>query len=274
MIGRHHFFESRSLSMTLSTAEVGDQRLQAPVFVLQRLEPLGSGTVMPPNFCFQRWYVGWLMPWAPTDLLGLAPASPSRTTLGESGFCELLFASCPPSKLAEDSQIVWTTFRGLGPSSGNSGTSSRSSSSFSPFPSPRRKRLMLWLLDYRLSTAVWVGVIALVGLAAQTGIVMIVYIDNAYERRKAAGKVREPERHHLGPHGRNRTACASQAHDGLDHALGLVPLLWATGSGAVCDEAHRRTHGRRSHHVGLSHARDHPGDLYLLAARQQLCMSG
>ena len=45
---------------------------------------------------------------------------------------------------------------------------------------------LLWLLDYRLSTAVWVGIIALVGLAAQTGIVMIVYIDNAYERRRKA----------------------------------------------------------------------------------------
>jgi Cu(I)/Ag(I) efflux system membrane protein CusA/SilA len=41
----------------------------------------------------------------------------------------------------------------------------------------------LHLLDYHLSTAVWVGVIALVGLAAQTGVVMIVYIDHAYERR-------------------------------------------------------------------------------------------
>ena len=50
---------------------------------------------------------------------------------------------------------------------------------------------LLWLLDYRLSTAVWVGIIALVGLAAQTGIVMIVYIDHAYERRKRAGKIRD-----------------------------------------------------------------------------------
>jgi Cu(I)/Ag(I) efflux system membrane protein CusA/SilA len=39
----------------------------------------------------------------------------------------------------------------------------------------------LYLLDFHLSTAVWVGVIALVGLAAQTGVVMIVYIDQAYE---------------------------------------------------------------------------------------------
>src|SRR5690606_22703797 len=38
---------------------------------------------------------------------------------------------------------------------------------------------LMYALDYRLSTAVWVGIIALVGLAAQTGIVMIVYIDNA-----------------------------------------------------------------------------------------------
>src|SRR4030095_6963292 len=49
----------------------------------------------------------------------------------------------------------------------------------------------LYLLDYRLSTAVWVGIIALVGLAAETGIVMIVYLDAAYERRLKAGKIRD-----------------------------------------------------------------------------------
>jgi Cu(I)/Ag(I) efflux system membrane protein CusA/SilA len=46
----------------------------------------------------------------------------------------------------------------------------------------------LYLLDYRLSTAVWVGVIALVGLAAQTGVVMIVYIDHAYEAPSQRGQ--------------------------------------------------------------------------------------
>src|SRR5205085_9260775 len=50
---------------------------------------------------------------------------------------------------------------------------------------------LMWLLDYRLSTAVWVGIIALVGLAAQTGIVMIVYIDNGFRERKAAGLIRD-----------------------------------------------------------------------------------
>ena len=72
---------------------------------------------------------------------------------------------------------------------------------------------LLWLLDYRLSTAVWVGIIALVGLAAQTGIVMIVYIDHAYERRKAAGQDPRPRRHHLGAHGGHGPARAAEADD-------------------------------------------------------------
>src|SRR2546425_12048360 len=90
----------------------------------------------------------------------------------------------------------------------------------------------LWLLDYRLSTAVWVGVIALVGLAAQTGIVMIVYIDNAYQRRKSAGRIRDLSdiiRAHMeGTVQRVRPKLMTVA------AMlgGLVPLLWATGSGA------------------------------------------
>jgi Cu(I)/Ag(I) efflux system membrane protein CusA/SilA len=91
---------------------------------------------------------------------------------------------------------------------------------------------LLWLLDYRISTAVWVGIIALVGLAAQTGIVMIVYIDQAFERRKRAGKIRDLNdiiwAHMEGTVMRIRpkmmTVCTM--------LLGLIPLLWASGSGA------------------------------------------
>jgi copper/silver efflux system protein len=91
---------------------------------------------------------------------------------------------------------------------------------------------MLWLLDYRLSTAVWVGLIALVGLAAQTGIVMIVYIDNAYQRRKSAGRIRDLSdiiRAHMeGTVQRVRPKLMT-----VTAMLGgLLPLLWATGSGA------------------------------------------
>lgn len=45
----------------------------------------------------------------------------------------------------------------------------------------------LYFLHYNLSVAVWVGIIALVGVAAETGVVMIVYLDEAYERRRREG---------------------------------------------------------------------------------------
>jgi hypothetical protein len=91
---------------------------------------------------------------------------------------------------------------------------------------------LLWLLDYRLSTAVWVGVIALVGLAAQTGIVMVVYIDHAFERRKRAGKIRDLNdiiwAHMEGTVLRVRPKLMTVS----TMLMGLVPLLLAEGSGA------------------------------------------
>lgn len=91
---------------------------------------------------------------------------------------------------------------------------------------------LLYLLDYRLSTAVWVGIIALVGLAAQTGIVMIVYIDHAFQRRKAAGLIRNLDdiiaAHMEGTVQRVRPKLMTVS----TMLIGLVPLLWATSSGA------------------------------------------
>jgi Cu(I)/Ag(I) efflux system membrane protein CusA/SilA len=91
---------------------------------------------------------------------------------------------------------------------------------------------LMWALDYHLSTAVWIGIIALVGLAAQTGIVMIVYIDNAFERRRAAGKIRDLSdiiwAHMEGTVQRVRPKLMTVA----TMLAGLIPLLWATGSGA------------------------------------------
>lgn len=90
----------------------------------------------------------------------------------------------------------------------------------------------LYLLDYRVSTAVWVGVIALVGLAAQTGVVMIVYIDHAYERRLNAGQIRSRDdivaAHAEGTIQRVRPKLMTVG----TMLFGLVPLLWAEGSGA------------------------------------------
>jgi Cu(I)/Ag(I) efflux system membrane protein CusA/SilA len=90
----------------------------------------------------------------------------------------------------------------------------------------------LWLLGFHMSTAVWVGVIALVGLAAQTGVVMIVYIDHAYERRLQAGQIRTREdiiaAHSEGTIARVRPKLMTVG----TMLIGLMPLLWAEGSGA------------------------------------------
>src|SRR5262249_9570951 len=52
---------------------------------------------------------------------------------------------------------------------------------------------LLWFLGYNLSLAVWVGVIALAGLDAETGIVMLLYLDDSYERFKALGRMKSKE---------------------------------------------------------------------------------
>jgi Cu(I)/Ag(I) efflux system membrane protein CusA/SilA len=91
---------------------------------------------------------------------------------------------------------------------------------------------LLWLLDYHLSTAVWVGVIALVGLAAQTGIVMIVYLEETFHTYKDAGRMRT--QHDLfeaityGAVQRVRPKLMTVS----TMLLGLLPLLWAHGAGA------------------------------------------
>jgi Cu(I)/Ag(I) efflux system membrane protein CusA/SilA len=91
---------------------------------------------------------------------------------------------------------------------------------------------LLALLHYNLSTAVWVGIIALVGLAAQTGVVMVVYCDSAYLKRKREGRIRDlddiVEATLEGSVQRVRPKLMTVA----TMMIGLVPLLWSQGSGA------------------------------------------
>jgi len=77
-----------------------------------------------------------------------------------------------------------------------------------------------------------VGIIALLGLATQTGVVMVVYIDAAYARRKRAGKIRDLSdiiwAHLEGTVQRVRPKLMTVS----TMLAGLVPLLWADGAGA------------------------------------------
>jgi Cu(I)/Ag(I) efflux system membrane protein CusA/SilA len=91
---------------------------------------------------------------------------------------------------------------------------------------------LMYFLGYNYSTATLVGIIALVGLATQTGIVMILYLDHAYERRKAAGKIHDLNdiiwAHMEGTVMRVRPKLMTVG----TMMIGLVPLLWADGTGA------------------------------------------
>jgi Cu(I)/Ag(I) efflux system membrane protein CusA/SilA len=48
---------------------------------------------------------------------------------------------------------------------------------------------LLYLLGYNMSVAVWVGLIALAGLDAETGVVMLLYLDHAWDKFRAAGRM-------------------------------------------------------------------------------------
>jgi Cu(I)/Ag(I) efflux system membrane protein CusA/SilA len=91
---------------------------------------------------------------------------------------------------------------------------------------------LMYFLGYNYSTATLVGIIALVGLATQTGIVMILYLDHAYERRKAAGKIHDLNdiiwAHMEGTVMRVRPKLMTVG----TMMIGLVPLLWADGAGS------------------------------------------
>ncbi|MBN1504519.1 MAG: efflux RND transporter permease subunit [Candidatus Eisenbacteria bacterium] len=91
---------------------------------------------------------------------------------------------------------------------------------------------LMYFLGYNYSTATLVGIIALVGLATQTGIVMILYLDHAYMRRKKAGKVRDLNdiiwAHMEGTVMRVRPKLMTVGTT----MMGLLPLLWAQGVGA------------------------------------------
>jgi Cu(I)/Ag(I) efflux system membrane protein CusA/SilA len=91
---------------------------------------------------------------------------------------------------------------------------------------------LMWALDYRLSTAVWVGIIALVGLAAQTGIVMIVYMDHAYHARLARGAIESFDDILAATMEGTVQRVRPKLMTVSTMLIGLVPLLWATGSGA------------------------------------------
>ena len=86
---------------------------------------------------------------------------------------------------------------------------------------------LLWLLGYHMSVAVWVGLLALAGLDAETGVIMLLYLDHAWEKFHAEGRMKSTAdlraAIHEGAVQRLRpkimTACAI--------LFGLLPIMWS-----------------------------------------------
>ena len=91
---------------------------------------------------------------------------------------------------------------------------------------------LLWLLNYNFSVAVWVGFIALFGTAVQTGVVMVIYLKDAVERRRERDG------------GLTRDSLMEAVTEGALLRLrpkvmtvstvvaGLLPIMWSTSAGA------------------------------------------
>ncbi|MCZ6528074.1 MAG: CusA/CzcA family heavy metal efflux RND transporter [Candidatus Dadabacteria bacterium] len=91
---------------------------------------------------------------------------------------------------------------------------------------------LLYLLNYNLSVAVWVGMIALAGLAAQTGVMMIIYLDAEHDRWKSEGKLRSLEDlKELIIEGAVKRV-RPKMMTVMSTTMGLLPLMWSIGTGA------------------------------------------
>jgi Cu(I)/Ag(I) efflux system membrane protein CusA/SilA len=90
----------------------------------------------------------------------------------------------------------------------------------------------LYLLHYNISIAVWVGMIALMGLDAETGVFMLLFLDLSYEDAVRKGQMKtETDLTEAIIHGavkrvrpKMMTVCAA--------FIGLLPIMWSTGTGA------------------------------------------
>jgi Cu(I)/Ag(I) efflux system membrane protein CusA/SilA len=91
---------------------------------------------------------------------------------------------------------------------------------------------LLWALGYNLSIAVWVGMIALMGLDAETGVFMLLYLDLAYDERVRAGTMRtRADLEDAVVHGAVKRI-RPKLMTVVAAFMGLLPIMWSAGAGA------------------------------------------
>src|SRR5947199_5269145 len=87
--------------------------------------------------------------------------------------------------------------------------------------------LLLYLLGYNLSVAVWVGIIALAGVDAETGVVMLLYLDHAYERHQREQRMNSLEDLEAAVEEGAVQRVRPKMMTVLAILMGLLPIMWS-----------------------------------------------
>ena len=91
---------------------------------------------------------------------------------------------------------------------------------------------LLWLLDYNMSIAVWVGMIALMGLDAETGVFMLLFLDLSYDEYQKSGHLKtRGDLVEAIIHGAVKRV-RPKAMTVMAAMLGLLPIMWSIGTGS------------------------------------------
>jgi Cu(I)/Ag(I) efflux system membrane protein CusA/SilA len=90
----------------------------------------------------------------------------------------------------------------------------------------------MWLLGYDTSVATWVGLIALLGLDAETGVFMLLYLDIAYGKARAEGRMRSLADLDAAIVNGAARRLRPKFMTFATTFIGLVPIMWATGTGS------------------------------------------
>ncbi len=91
---------------------------------------------------------------------------------------------------------------------------------------------LIYLLGYNLSVAVWVGIIALAGVDAETGVVMLLYLDHAYDKFKRDGRMNSLADLQAAVEDGAVKRIRPKMMTVMAILLGLLPIMWGHGAGA------------------------------------------
>jgi Cu(I)/Ag(I) efflux system membrane protein CusA/SilA len=91
---------------------------------------------------------------------------------------------------------------------------------------------LLFLLGYNTSVAVWVGIIALAGVDAETGVVMLLYLDHAYDEAKKAGRMNSLADLQAAVEEGAVKRIRPKMMTVMAILMGLLPIMWSHGAGS------------------------------------------